>query len=305
MLEHGHIQIFLDCLKNCIDIFYFNKYTFLNKNISLSKINEIAQDKIHIQTVLSLYGNQIVEILINFLKDKNEMILYSVLKIFEFFIDYNPVITSNSIHKIIEFLSTISYTINKKKKKNNNEENNDGFNNIYDNYLIKDEEPNKNFIINNDINENSENKLKKIMLENGLLFPYELYNSFKKEQKALKDNNKNNESDGSIHINNSNVKYNSISQILQKQINYTLDTIIQNISNFDSKSINNILKTCSPFLFSILKITEKESLIYICSLKILKKCYENNSSCLYYMNYNNIFNLFLFGIKSSLKDIIN
>ena len=305
MLEHGHIQIFLDCLKNCIDIFYSNKYTFLNKNISLSKINEIAQDKIHIQTVLSLYGNQIVEILINFLKDKNEMILYSVLKIFEFFIDYNPVITSSSIHKIIEFLSKISYTIYYNKKKNNIEENNDEVNNIYDNYLIKDEDEdlNKNIIINNDLNENSENRLKKIMLENGLLFPYELYNSFKKEQKALKDNNKNNESDGSIHINNSNVKYNSISQILQKQINYTLDTIIQNISNFDSKSINNILETCSPFLFSILKMTEKESLIYICSLKILKKCYENNSSCLYYMNYKNIFNLFLFGIKSSLKDI--
>ena len=231
------------------------------------------------------------------------MILYSILKIFEFFIDYNPVITSSSIHKIIEFLSKISYTIHYNKKKNNNDENNDDINNIYNNYLIKDEEDNKNIIINNDDKEKSGNELENIMLENGLLFPYELYNSFKKEQKSSKDNNKNNESDGSIGIINSNVKYNSISQILQKQINYTLDTIIQNIHNFDSRVINSILETCSPFLFSILKMTDKESLIYICSLKILKKCYENNSSLLYYMNYKNIFNLFLFGIKSNLKDI--
>jgi hypothetical protein len=75
MFEHGHIQIFLDCLKNSIDIFYYNKFVFLNKNICLNKINEIAQDKIHIQSFLSLYGNQILDILINFLNDKNEMIL--------------------------------------------------------------------------------------------------------------------------------------------------------------------------------------------------------------------------------------
>ena len=306
MLEHGHIQIFLDCLKNCIDIYYYNKYDFLNKNISLSKINEIAQDKIHIQTLLSIYGKQIVDILINFLKDKNEMVLYSILKIFEFFIDYNPVITFGSVHKIIEFITKISYTIHCNKKKNNNVDNNNNdkdINNIYNNYLIKDEDENINNIINNDNNNNIENKLEKIMEENGLLFPYELYNSFKKEQKTPKENNKDKESDDSICINNSNLKFNSISQILQKQINYTLDTIIQNISNFDSSVINNILETCSPFLFSILKMTDKDSLIYICSLKILKKCYENNSSCLYYMNYKNIFNLFLFGIKSNLKDI--
>ena len=298
MFEHGHIQIFLDCLKNSIDIFYYNKYVFLNKNICLNKINEIAQDKIHIQSLLSLYGNQVVDILINFLKDKNEMILYSVLKIFEFFIDYNPVIAFGSIHKIIDFISKVSYTINYNKKKTKN-------NNKYNNYLIKDEDDENNNIIKNSDN-NNENRLENIMKENGLLFPYELYYNFKKEQKGSKDNNINRENDidiDSIDINNNIFKFNSISQILQKQINYTLDTIIQNISNFDSSVINNILKTCSPFLFSILKMTDKDTLIYACSLKILKKCYENNSSYLYYMNYKNIFNLFLFGIKSNLKDI--
>ena len=299
MLEHGHIQICLDCLKNCIDIYYFNKYSFLNKNISLNKINEIAQDKIHIQTFLSQYGNQIVDILINFLRDKNEIILYTLLKIFEFFIDYNPVITFSSVHKLIDFLSKISYTIDYNKKNSNNKENNNE-DSIYQNYLIVDEDENNN-IINN--NENNENKLQKIMKEKGLLFPYDLYDNFKKEQKVPKDNNKNNDSDDSISITNNKLKFNSISQILQKQINYTLDTIIQNISNFDSSVINNILETCSPFLFSIIKMAEKNSLIYICSFKILKKCYENKSSFLYYMNYKNIFNLFLFGIKSNLKDI--
>ena len=298
MFEHGHIQIFLDCLKNSIDIFYNNKYSSLNKNICLNKINEIAQDKIHIQSVLGLYGNQIVDILINFLKDKNEMILYSVLKIFEFFIDYNPVIAFSSIHKIIEFISKVSYTINYNKKKLNN--------NIisYNNYLIDDEDEEFNNNISGD--NNIENKLEKIMKEKNLLFPHELYNNFK-NQKSSKDNNHNNltrENDiEEIDINNNIFKFNSISQILQKQINYTLDTIIQNIPSFDSSVINNILKTCSQFLFSIIKMADKDTLIYVSSLKILKKCYENTSSNLYYMNYKNIFNLFLFGIKPNLKDV--
>ena len=308
MFEHGHIQIFLDCLKNSIDIFYYNKFVFLNKNISLNKINEIAQDKIHIQSILSFYGNQIVDILITFLKDKNEMILYSVLKIFEFFIDYNPVITFDSIHKIIDFVSKVSYTINYNKKKLNNSK--DINKNIFNNYLIKDEDDdlNNNIILNN--NNENENKIENIMLQNGLLYPYELYNNFKKDQKNSKEINTNNTSINRENINNidfdinNNIcKFNSISQILQKQINYTLDTIIQNIPNFDSSVINNILKTCSPFLFSIVKMADKDTLIYVCALKILKKCYENSSSNLYYMNYKNIFNLFLFGIKSNLKDI--
>ena len=301
MFEHGHTQIFLDCLKNSIDIFYYNKYTFLNKNICLNKINEIAQDKIHIQSLLSLYSNQIVDILINFVKEKNEMILYSVLKIFEFFIDYNPVITFGSLHKIIELLINVSYSININKKNNNNNSNNDCLNNKFNNYLIQDEEDdNKNKI--KEGNE-SENKLEKILQENGILFPYELYNNFKKEQKSSKGNNNKEDDLDEIEINNNSSKFNSISQILQKQINYTLDTIIQNIHNFDSSVINNILKTCSPFLFSILKTSDKDTLIYVCALKILKKCYENNSSFLYYMSYKNIFNLFLFGIKPNLKDV--
>ena len=299
MFEHGHTQIFLDCLKNSIDIFYYNKYKFLNKNICLNKINEIAQDKIHIQSLLSLYSNQIVDILINFVKNKNEMILYSVLKIFEFFIDYNPVITFSSLHKIIELLTSVSYTININKNNNNNNNNNYS-NNKYNKYLIQDEDDDIKKIKDAD---NNQNKLENLLLENGLLFPYELYDNFKKEQKSSKgNNNKENDLDD-IDINNNCYKFNSISQILQKQINYTLDTIIQNIHNFDTSVINNILKTCSPFLFSILKTADKDSLIYVCALKILKKCYENNSSFLYYMNYKNIFNLFLFGIKSNLKDI--
>ena len=142
------------------------------------------------------------------------------------------------------------------------------------------------------------------MKDNGLLFPDELYKEFKKEQKKENKNNNKDEKDDEDNIDiNKIYKFNSLSQVLQKQINYTLDTIIQNISNFDTNVINNILKTCSPFLFSILKISPKESLIYVCSLKILKKCYMNHSSNLYFLNYRNILNLFFFGIKSNLKDI--
>ena len=304
MFEHGHTQIFLDCLKNSIDIFYNNKYTFLGGNICLNKINEIAQDKIHIQGLLSRYGNKIVDILITFLNDKNEMILYSVLKIIEFFVDYNPIITFDSIHKIIKFISKASYTIykNKQQSVNSNEDINDNNKNIYDDYLIIENAEEENNINNSLVNE-ERNLLESIMKENGLLFPYELYNSFKKEQKKENKNNKEEKDDEeNVDINKIN-KFNSMSQVLQKQINYTLDTIIQNISNFDSNVINNILKTCSPFLFSILKIAPKESLIYVCSLKILKKCYMNSSSNLYFLNYRNILNLFFFGIKSNLKDI--
>ena len=301
MFEHGHTQIFLDCLKNSIDIFYNNKYVFLGGNICLNKINEIAQDKIHIQGLLSRYGNKIVEILINFLKDKNEMILYSVLKIIEFFVDYNPIITFNSIHKIIKFISKACYTIYKNKQQSIND--NDDVNenkNIYDNYLIlENSEEEKNFN-NIQINE-KKSELEILMRENDILFPYELYNSFKKEiKKENKNNKEEKDEEENMEINKFN-KFNSLSQVLQKQLNYTLDTIIQNISNFDSNVINNILKTCSPFLFSILKIAPKESLIYVCSLKILKKCEMNSSSNLYFLNYRNILNLFFFGIKSNLK----
>ena len=300
MFEHGHTQIFLDCLKNSIDIFYNNKYIFLGGNICLNKVNEIAQDKIHIQGLLSRYGNKIVDILINFLKDKNEMILYSVLKIIEFFIDYNPIITYNSIHKIIKFISKVSYDIY--KNKNNNENNEDNINkNIYDDYLIIDENEENN-INQNDINNSNNNTLEHLMKEKGILFPYELYNSFKKEKKENKNNKDEKDEEENIDINKI-YKFNSISQVLQKQINYTLDTIIQNMTNFDANVINNILKTCSPFLFSILKISPKDSLIYVCSLKILKKCYMNNESNLYFLNYRNILNLFFFGIKPNLKDI--
>ena len=303
MFEHGHTQIFLDCLKNSIDIFYNNKYVFLGGNICLNKVNEIAQDKIHIQGLLSRYGNKIVDILINFLKDKNEMILYSVLKIIEFFIDYNPIITYSSIHKIIKFISKVSYTIY--KNKNNNENNKDDINkNIYDDYLII-EDTDENIINNStvsDNNNNYNNSLEHIMKEKGILFPNELYQAFKREKKENKNNKDDKDEEENIDINKI-YKFNSISQVLQKQINYTLDTIIQNMSNFDSNVINNILKTCSPFLFSILKISPKDSLIYICSLKILKKCYMNNTSNLYFLNYRNILNLFFFGIKPNLKDI--
>ena len=304
MFEHGHTQIFLDCLKNSIDIFYNNKYTFLGGNICLNKINEIAQDKIHIQGLLSRYGNKIVDILINFLNDKNEMILYSVLKIIEFFVDYNPIITFGSIHKIIKFISKVSYTIykNKQLSDSNDDDINKNNKNINDDYLIIENSGEENNINNSLVNE-ERNPLESIMKENGLLFPYELYNSFKKEQKKENKNNKEEKDDEeNIEINKIN-KFNSMSQVLQKQINYTLDTIIQNISNFNSNVINNILKTCSPFLFSILKIAPKESLIYVCSLKILKKCYMNISSNLYFLNYRNILNLYFFGIKSNLKDI--
>ena len=305
MFEHGHTQIFLDCLKNSIDIFYNNKYIFLGGNICLNKVNEIAQDKIHIQGLLSRYGNKIVDLLINFLKDKNEMILYSVLKIIEFFIDYNPIITYDSIHKIIKFISKVSYTIykNKQQSSNNSDNNKDDSNkNIYDDYLII-EDSADNIINNSEINQNNcANELERAMKQKGLLFPYELYNAFKKEKKENKNNKDDKDEEENVDINKI-YKFNSISQVLQKQINYTLDTIIQNMANFDTNVINNILKTCSPFLFSILKISPKDSLIYVCSLKILKKCYLNNSSNLYFLNYRNILNLFFFGIKSNLKDI--
>ena len=308
MFEHGHTQIFLDCLKNSIDIFCNNKYNFLGGNICLNKVNEIAQDKIYIQGLLSRYGNKIVDILINFLKDKNEMILYTVLKIIEFFLDYNPIITFGSIHKIIKFISKVSYDINKNSQTidNNNEQGNYN-NNFSKDYLIMEDFEENNINNDSNINDNSSiinenNLLEKIMKEKGILFPYDLYNNYKKETKKNNKNKDEKNDEESIDINKI-YKVNSISPVLQKQINYTSDTIIQNISNFDTNVINNILITCSPFLFSIIKTSPKESLIYICSLKILKKCYINNSSNLYYMNYRNILNLFFFGIKSNLKDI--
>ena len=289
MFEHGNIQIFLSCLRNCINIFYNNKYVVLSKNISLSKINETAQDKIYIQSFLEKYGIKIVDILITFLDNKNEMMLYSVLKIFEFFIDYNPEITYKSLDKVVYFLFKINYNIYYYKKKINNNTNNP---------LIQENENNNNIINNTD---NNNNLLEKIFINNGLLFPYDLYKNFNNNQKNSNINNNNNNSRN--NSNDSIYKYNSISQVLQKQINYTLDTIIQNINNYSPSVINSILKTCTPFLFEIINNNDKETLIYASSVKLLKKCYENSSSNLYYLNYQNLLNLFIFGIKPSLLEV--
>ena len=90
---------------------------------------------------------------------------------------------------------------------------------------------------------------------------------------------------------------NGISQILQKQINYTLDTIVNAIDTFDNDILIKIALNSSTLLFDIITlIPDKENLIHITVMKILKKIY---------LNINNITTVVLYGNESIVSLIFN
>lgn len=262
MYEHGHFYVFLNCLKNCIDFYTKHDYSILHTKISLAKVNDIYNDKFYVLNFLNDNGEQLSDILIRFLKNKNEILKYSTLKVFEFIMDYNPIILVKYISKIMNFLFHSNTSIK---------------HNVSDSSII-----------------------------NQLFSDKELFLSKEDFGSLVTDNNKDRHK--CIIDNDKKNNKHCISQILQKQINYTLDTIINNLDSFHNEILTNILIDNSSLLFDIISSNETENLVNVIALKVIKKCFENLDGTFYTKpnkSFEFVFRLFIMGIKKNIKEIFN
>ena len=150
MFEHGHIHIFLNCLKHCVKVNDKNDYSWISETVSFNKVNELVSDKYYIQNFLQKYGDKISDLITRYLTNKSEIIKFSILKIVEFIIDYNPLILFKYLDNIVYFLFKTSYYTNDNFSKNNNNQ--------------------------NSMNVNC--KLSEVFEENEIIFPQKLYESF-------------------------------------------------------------------------------------------------------------------------------
>ena len=266
MFEHGHIHIYLNCLKHCIKVNEKNDFSWIKETVSFNKVNELVSDKYYIQNFLQKYGDKISDLITRYLTNKSEIIKFSILKIVEFIIDYNPLILFKYLDNIVYFLFKTSYSCS------------DNYKNSSQNAL------------------NSPNKLSEVFEENDLMFPQKLFESFiNNNSKIHKLQSKESFKDNSVPKSK-----NSISQVLQTQIKYTILTITSNIPSFNDEIIINILDKVSSFLFEILRTTDKENVVYIFSINLLKKCFETIT---YNISTNDLISLFILGIKSNIKDL--
>ncbi len=266
MFEHGHIHIFLNCLKHCVKVNDKNDYSWISETVSFNKVNELVSDKYYIQNFLQKYGDKISDLITRYLTNKSEIIKFSILKIVEFIIDYNPLILFKYLDNIVYFLFKTSYYTNDNFSKNNNNQ--------------------------NSMNVNC--KLSEVFEENEIIFPQKLYESF------ISNNSKPHKLQSKEIFKENSKNKNSISQVLQKQINYTILTITTNIPSFDDEIIINILDKVSSFLFEILRTTDKDNVVYIFSINLLKKCYETIT---YNISTNDLISLFILGLKNNIKDL--
>jgi hypothetical protein len=261
MFEHGHTLAFLDCLKNAVS-FYFNDGVINNftlnhnemmeskklKTIQWTKNNEIGSDKFFIQNFLLKNGPKLGEILLILLKDRAEIITVSVLKIIEFIIDYNIAILAPFLNKIIKIIIKIIFP---NIHTHNNQSSSDSSNyNISDDFDIR------------------EFSFLKTFEEKGIYFPHELlYKYFQ---------NQNNQSRNNLNGKKLFCKMNNLSPLVMKQINYTFDTIINNLDNLSFTDIEKLTKKTSFLLFKILRFhREIDQIILFNILKLLRKMFEN------------------------------
>ena len=110
--------------------------------------------------------------------------------------------------------------------------------------------------------------------EEKLFFPIDLYVSFNHSSKNFSPNLFSNyfyEFISSMY--NEDNKKNSISQTLQKQINYTLDTIINNMDNFEESVISSVSYKTTIMLIDMINQTDKDNVIHITALKLLHKLF--------------------------------
>ena len=77
MFEHGHIHIFLNCLKHCVKVNDKNDFSWLSETVSFNKVNELVSDKYYIQNFLQKYGDKISDLITRYLTNKSEIIKFS------------------------------------------------------------------------------------------------------------------------------------------------------------------------------------------------------------------------------------
>ena len=261
MYEHGHIQPYLDSLYNAINIYYSGDYTTLKYGINWSKINDYNSDKFYVQNFLSKNGKKLIDLLLFCLNDKCELLLISTLKIIEYIIDYHPVVITEYFPKIIKSLLKLIYPISK-------------INQFLD--------PKKKLCINNlnyedfyiFLNKNKEyDEFIQIFLTKDIFFPKDLLLKFLSVNFDFSEINNKNNINPPVGIENKN----SISSILMKQINYTLDTIINNLDNLSFSEVNNIFVKTNRLLIEILKYDLDQNTNFNI-LKLIRKIYENINS---------------------------
>lgn len=283
MFEHGHTQPFLESLLNAINIFFFGDYTNLKHGINWSKINYYNWDKFHVQNFLSKHGKKLVELLLFCLNDKCEILVISSLKIIEYIIDYNPSIITVFFPKIIKSLLRMIYPtckINanidpKKSLSIDNIEYQDFYN-----FLAKNKEY-EDFI---QIFTTKGIYFSKEILLKFLTVNFDIFDKIDNDANCNHDQNtgrinnscRNTQNPKSASINNYETKY-SLSSIVIKQVNYTLDTLINNIDNLCFSEVNTILIKSNRLLIEILKY-DLDSITMINIVKLVKKIYENVNS---------------------------
>ncbi len=268
MFEHGHTQPFLNSLLNSLNIYYSSDFTNIKKGINWSKINDYNSDKFHVQNFLSRNGKKLIEFLLFCLNDKCEILLISSLKIIEYIIDYQPCIITSYFPKIVKSLLRMIYPISKinqylDPKKNLNI---DGiqYEDFY-NFLSK----NKEF-----------DEFIQIFTQKDNYFPKELLLKFITVNFDSSENGKNTNNNMINNSNNNslnNFDSKTLSSILIKQVNYTLDTVINNIDNLSFAEVNTIFIKSNRLLIEILKY-DLDNITMFNIIKLIKKIYENINS---------------------------
>jgi len=284
MFEQGHTQPFLDSLLTAINIYYNSDYTNIKKGINWSKINDYNSDKFFVQNFLAKNGKKIIEFLLFCLNDKCEILVISALKIIEYIIDYQPAIISGYFPKIIKSLLRMIYpacNLNrdldpKKPLCIDSIEYEDFYN-----FLAK----NKEFDEFIQIFTNKDNYFPKELLLKFICVNF--HNSVSSEKKNLNLNlptnnyytNLNNlninSNLSSLSISNNNgLESKALSSVLIKQVNYTLDTVINNIDNLCFAEVNNIFVKSNRLLIEILKY-DLDNITMFNVIKLVRKIYEN------------------------------
>ena len=233
MYEYGQINSFMESQKNSLNFFYKNDFSTLKSSISWCKHTEINYNKFYIQNYLSRYTNQLIEFLFILLKDKSEIVILYSLKTMEFLIDYCIHNVSQYIPKLIKIFFKLLSPL-KKTKLINDFSSDDLINNILifkENFLCK-----------------------------GVYFPETLLDKY------LNENDKN-----KLIVNDKSLNDDNMNPILMKQINYTFDTLINNIEALSSEDLIKIMN--SNQILEMLSYNS-DSITKINIMKFIKKVIE-------------------------------
>ena len=285
--EYGHILAFLDSLRNLVNIYFLNDYSHISYNFSWAKNNEIASDRNFIQNFLIENGKNLGEILITMINDQTEIVTVSALKIIEFILDHNPTVLIPYYSKILKYLLAFLYprgsTENSKCLSLKNLPNINSDNQVaYCNYL-KDFDDKK------------------------IFFPLDFFFTFVNQfDKTNKENEiaENERVKKEKQKDSTSSSFNNMSTFLLKQVNYTLDTLIDTLETLPQIEIIGIITKINNILFNILKNNESENVTAINITKIIKKLYDNLNTSILEIFFKSKKNGYIHNISGSNPYII-